>query len=329
MKDNFVARTIKSLETELNIKVVLEPSYKFGGYIEFDNGIKSYFLETAFDINEMGASRMARDKGYSNHFLKQYGYPIPQYATFGNHILDKYLGLNESGFQLGLKFCYKIGFPVIIKPNDGSKGSGVYKVSNKAEYELKANILLEKTRVMMVQKFVQGNDYRILVFNGKVICAYQRIGLKLVGDGIKTIIQHLENITRIEKLNLQDPRILLTLEEHNLTYESVLPHQEELRLMAANNLSLGGSAIDKTKSISEYFKEQAVNITKQMGLTFCGVDIMTESIESEKTSYSVIEINSSPGSGNFARLGKEQFNIIRNLYADIIKTIKTRKGAYR
>lgn len=327
MKLNFVSRIIESIVDELNATLVLEPKYKFGGYIEFDNGVRTFFVESAFDINPMGASRMAKDKGYTNHFLNSFGFSIPEYDTFANSVLDKYLNLPMSGFQLGRAFCENIGFPLIIKPNDGTKGSDVYKINNHEEYDSVGQTVFEKNRVVMIQKFVAGNDYRIVVFKNEVICAYERKGLEILGDGRSTVMELLEKKKRVEKLNLDDPRIKFKMNSHRISFETVLEEQRKIKLLDVNNLSLGGSAIDKTPLISDYFKEIAIEASQKMGLNFCGVDIMTDSLEDSDCQYNIIEMNSSPGQGNFARLGLKQEKIIKNLYKDILITIKEQKDA--
>ncbi len=329
MKLNFVTQILESIVHELDAKLVLEPHFRFGGYIEFNNGVRTYYVESAFDINGMGAARLARDKGYTNHFLQSFGFSIPEYQTFPNHVLDKYITSEKSGFDRGREYCVRLGFPIIIKPNDGTKGSDVYKLNSIEEYNHIGKLVFDKNRVVMLQRFVTGNDYRIVVFNNKVVCAYQRIGLQLVGDGESTIWQLLNAKKLIEKLNLEDPRITTKLESYNLTMDSILEKDISIRLLDVNNLSLGGTAIDKSQVISKYFRDIAIQATHQMGLDFCGVDIMTQAIEESDCDYNIIEINSSPGQGNFARLGKEQEQIVKDLYKEILLTIKERKSYSR
>lgn len=326
MRPNFVTEKLKKILPVLGATLIVEPYYGYCGCILFDNGKRTFYKESSFDVNPQGAVKVAIDKGYSNCFLQQFGFKVPPYDTFVDDTINAHLKYKK-GMEEGLVYAQKIGFPVILKPNAGTKGKHVYKVNNPQEYDVYASRLLADTNVMLVQEFVTGNDFRIVVFNNKVYCAYQRVPLHIEGNGMDTIAQLLikkkqQLNSSINTFNPQDKRIIATLRQLGRTDSDVLTEGEILPLLHLANLSLGGQAIDWTSRISEEYKSLAIDITNKMGLKLCGVDIMTDRIDGKVKDYAVIEINSAPGYSNYALLGEKQSIIVENLYRDILLYIR-------
>ena len=89
------------------------------------------------------------------------------------------------------------------------------------------------------------------------------------------------------------------------------------------NLSTGGEAIDVTDSMHQFYRDTAIRLTEDMGLRFCGVDIMTSgSIQSDVFGeWHVIEINAAPGIDNYGASGKRQKKIVEDLYLEVLKAM--------
>ena len=88
------------------------------------------------------------------------------------------------------------------------------------------------------------------------------------------------------------------------------------------NLSTGGMSYDFTTKIHTDYANLAINITKDMELRLCGVDILTSDISKPISDYIIIEINSAPGLDNYASLGEEQVQIVDNLYLKILQSLE-------
>ena len=96
----------------------------------------------------------------------------------------------------------------------------------------------------------------------------------------------------------------------------------EINLLDNANLSSGGEAVDVTDTIDESYKQMAVNLTREMGLRFCGVDIITpEPISRTIGNYTVIEINAAPGVDYYTQIGEAQQEIIRQTYEKILQAL--------
>ena len=328
MRKPFVTDRIVKLAKEINAKVILEPEYEFVGHITFENGNTTIFRDTAFNINALGSVQIAKDKGYASYFLNEFGFKVPKWQTAFSKKLNENIKIKRDEND-GYNFAEQIGFPVIVKHNDKSKGEGVFKVHNKDEYFFAANQILNENKVMLIQEFCEGRDFRIVVLDGEVISAYERTALTIIGNGkstIKQLLQELqtefETIGRDTVIDFEDLRLTQNLKRIKLTFESVLPNQNELKLLDNANLSSGGSAIDFTETIHEDFKKLAIDVTDKMCLKLCGVDILTSDITQPIKDYNIIEINAAPGLDNYAFIGEKQDKRVDDLYMKILKTLQ-------
>jgi cyanophycin synthetase len=202
----------------------------------------------------------------------------------------------------------EIGYPVVIKPLDGNHGKGAtVGINNLDEAKLAFEKAKEYSRYVIVEKQLEGFDYRALVVNNRLIAVAQRVPAHVVGDG-KSSIQKL-----IDKTN-EDPRrgyghenVLTQIDIDNQTmrcvhkagYElgSVLPRGEVLHLKTTANISTGGTAIDCTDEVHPENVFLFERIARIIGLDVAGVDVIAPNV-SEPLSESgggIIEVNAAPG----------------------------------
>jgi D-alanine-D-alanine ligase-like ATP-grasp enzyme len=123
---------------------------------------------------------------------------------------------------------------------------------------------------------------------------------------------------RGSKIGKEDPRVLAELKRQGLTMQSRIENGRLVRLLPNANLSTGGTSTDVTEHISAYYRDIAVNVTKAIGLTFAGIDMMAMDICGEGRDYCLLEINSSPGLNNFAGSSKAAEERTRSLYRELL-----------
>jgi len=323
-----LGQLLKKIAPRIGAKVFLEPEWNVVGQIVFKNGKKSYFRYSTLDLNPMGGSEIARDKDYANFFMKSMGYPIVPFSkTFYSDRWGKAIGCPEINIDAGYEYSKKIGLPVIVKPNSGSQGTGVALVHNKEEFYTAVNSIFKQDKIVLIQKPVSGKDYRIVVLDDKIISAYERIPLSIIGDGKSTIkelllIKQKEFIdsNRDTRIRIDDKRIAIKLKYQEFDFNSILNKGQKIFLLDNANLSTGGDSVDVTNKIHSGFKEIAIKLTKDMGLRLCGVDIIIKGDISEKPDiYWILEINSAPGLDHYAKIGKEQEKIVEDLYLEVLK----------
>ena len=202
----------------------------------------------------------------------------------------------------------KIGYPIVLKPLDGNHGRG--QSINVNDWET-AKIGLQHaqtvSRKVIVERYVTGYDFRVLVINHKMVAAARRVPANVVGNGEMNIQQ------LIEKENL-DPRrgyghenvlteILVDkdtnelLEKLNYTLESVPQKGEIVYLKSTANLSTGGTSIDVTDMIHPENVTMCERVSKIIGLDVCGIDIMAENLTQplKESGGAILEVNAAPG----------------------------------
>lgn len=325
MKPSFITPLLVELASEMGIKLVIEPRYGYVGGIHLADGRKRYFRNTCFDLNGSGSTEIAKDKDYAAFFLKELGYPVPQGDSFHTRHWCKAIGSDRTP-EKAWEYAQSLGLPVIVKPNSKSQGSGVALVHNKREFFKAVTEASKGERVFLVQKPVLGKDYRIVVLDGEVISAYERQPLTITGNGSDDIAEllakkqtYFEQVGRDTVLDLEDPRIHASLKRAKLTWRSILPLGQDLRLLPNANLSTGGDAVDCTPMLHAGWKNLAANIARDMNLRYIGIDIMTEiPLSEEPGEYTVIEINAAPGLDNYAAIGEEQMRIVKELYRKVL-----------
>ena len=319
---------LKKIAHKIGATVFIEPEWGVVGQITFKSGRHSYFRYNTLDLNPMGSSEIARDKDYCNLFMKTIGYPIvPNSKTFFSDKWGRAIGSPERNIDMAYKHAVKIGFPVIVKPNSGSQGNGVSLVHNKNEFYSAVKSVFKHDRIVLVQQQVIGKDYRLVILDKKLISAYERIPLNVIGDGKSTIEQLLKakqeqfiTSNRDTRIKTDDPRILIKLKHQGLNFLSVLNKDQKVYLLDNANLSTGGDSVDITEKVHPMFKKLAVKLTRDMGLRLCGVDLMVQGdISNKPDKYWVIEINSAPGLDHYAKIGKAQEDIVENLYLEVLK----------
>ena len=330
----------QKIAPRIGARVVMEPKWKIVGQVIFKNGKKRYFRYSSLDLNPLGASEIAKDKDYANFFMKRMGYPTVSGEAFYSNEWADAIGSSRK-ISEAYRYAQKIGFPVIVKPNSGSQGSNVSLVHSKKEFYEALHAIFKRDRIALVQRQVFGKDYRIVVLDGNVISAYERIPLSITGDGHSSVLSLLKKkqlsfiaSSRDTQLKLNDPRIGAKLSRHGLTLRSVPQKGEQLFLLDNANLSTGGDAVEvypnptridggRVQRLHPDFKKLAVNLTRDMGLRLCGVDLMVEGSLAEKPKkFWVLEVNAAPGLDHYARTGTAQEKIVENMYLEVLKSLE-------
>lgn len=325
-----LGEVLRKIAPRLQAQIVMEPEWNIAGQIIFQNGRKRYFRYSSLDLNSLGAAEIAKDKDYSNFFMKKMGYPIvPGSRTFYSDEWAKIIGQPGRGITGAYRYAKKIGWPVIVKPNSGSQGTGVALARDKTEFYRAIRVALKNDRVALVQRPVSGKDYRLVVLDNQVISAYERRPFSIIGDGRKTIRQLISlksreffKANRDTQLNIKDPRITDKLKSLHKNFQSIPKKGERVFLLDNANLSTGGEALDVTNKIHPAFRKLAIKLTKDMGLRFCGVDLIIQGDIREKPGYYwILEINAAPGLDHYAETGLVQKKIVEDLYFKVLKSL--------
>ena len=328
----YLTKLVMKLAPKIGAKVILEPEWNYAAQIRYKNGVVRSLRYFSLDLNHVGSSDIAKDKDFAKFFIKKLGYPVAHGTTIFEKKWAETVGSTRT-IPFALKFAKKLKYPLIVKPNNKSQGTGVFLVYSEKELRDGLKEIFESdSRVAIIEEYMPGLDYRIVVLGEEIISAYERIPLSVIGDGkssiislIKTKQKHFHQKKRDTVINLDDSRIKIKIARAGYTLKSVLPKGEKVYLLDNANLSTGGESRDMSSTIHPGFKQIAVSITKNMGLKMCGVDIMVTKGDITKDpkdcKYFVIEINSTPGLDHYVTTGKAQREKVEMMYLKILQEL--------
>jgi cyanophycin synthetase len=241
------------------------------------------------------AVEIACDKEETKNLLESFSIPVPS----GRIIYD------DEDLERAID---RIGYPVVLKPVNGNHGRGATINVNNWVDAIEALAVAKKiSHGVIVEKFITGFDYRVLVVNYKFVAAANRTPAMVTGDGKSTIQELIDMVNSDSRRGYGHEKVLTAikvdemtiniLEEKNLTLQSVLPKGEGLHLKATANLSTGGTSTDVTDLVHPNNIFMAERIAKIIGLDICGIDIMSNdiSIPLKENGGAVLEVNAAPG----------------------------------
>ena len=296
------------------------PVLKIGnsGFYQIGYGKQGRIIESAItNVTSCVSADISCDKLLTKELLEIQNLPVSKGEKV-NNVIDL------------LRTADEIGYPVVLKPEFGSKGRGVIlKICSEKELLNHYQKLKDKFKDIIIEKYYEGDDYRVCIVNYKVVAVSKRIPPFIIGDGIKnieTLINELNNdplrgedherpLTKV-KLNDELKEII---SKKNYNINSILTKGEKIYLRQNANLSTGGTAIDYTECISEENKDICIRAAKAIGLDICGVDICCKDISNSLMDDGVIlEINAAPGlrMHTYPSEGKS-----RNIGVDIINML--------
>ncbi|HEY0091322.1 MAG TPA: cyanophycin synthetase [Flavobacterium sp.] len=201
-----------------------------------------------------------------------------------------------------------IGYPIVIKPLDGNQGKGATINITGWESALSALEYAQGfSNSVLVEKFISGHDFRVLVIDHKFVAAAKRIPAHVIGDGKSTIKELIDIVNSDPKRGDGHQNVLTQiivdhdteqmLVNSHFTLDSVPSEGQMVTLKSTANLSTGGTAIDATDEVTQENIFLAERISRVVGLDICGIDIMAENLSEplKQTGGVVLEVNAAPG----------------------------------
>jgi D-alanine-D-alanine ligase-like ATP-grasp enzyme len=329
VKQPDLVKQLEQIAAEIGIEFVIEPTWQRAALLRLPNGQSRYLRMTVFDLNGAGATEIAKDKDWSAFFLAQHGYPVPVGRAFLSDRFAEKIGVDR-GSDRAYEYARLLGWPVLVKPNSKSQGHGISRAHTRRELNTAIRAATSSgDKVYLVQSVYTGNDFRIVLLDGRLISAYQRIPLCVIGDGRSNVdeLLHAKQERFIAEgrdttINISDKRIDATLKQHKLSRQSVLAVGREVALLPIANLSAGGDALDCTAEVHLEWRRLCAQVAVDVNLRYVGIDIMTPSTLSEPPDdYVVIEVNAAPGIDNYASSGQTQDALVKRLYTEVLRAL--------
>lgn len=267
-----------------------------GSLVQFGWGSRQRRIQAAeIDTTSAIAESMAQDKELTKHLLEAAGVPVPNGRPVSD-VEDAWAAMCE------------IGQPVVVKPRDGNQGKGVtVNIETREQLESAYAAALEVSDDVMVERFIPGHDFRLLVVGRHLVAAARRDPPHVIGDGEHTVRQLVDLVnadprrgeghaTSLTKIRFDDIA-LARLALQGYTADSVPAKGTRVVLRNNANLSTGGTATDITDDVHPAVAARAVEAAQMIGLDICGVDVVCETLlrPLEEQGGGIVEVNAAPG----------------------------------
>lgn len=267
-----------------------------GSLVTFGWGSKQRKIQAAeMDGTSAIAEAIAQDKELTKKLLDAAGVPVP-------------MGRTAMDVDDAWKIALEIGLPVVVKPKDGNQGKGVtVNVTTREQLEAGYAAACEFRDDILVERYLPGNDFRLLVVGNKLVAAARRDPPQVVGDGTHSVRELVEQVnkdprrgsghaTSLTKIRFDDIA-LASLAKQGYDADSVPAKGARVVLRNNANLSTGGSATDVTDDVHPEVAARAVAAAQMVGLDICGVDVVCDSVLKpiEEQHGGVVEVNAAPG----------------------------------
>jgi cyanophycin synthetase len=265
-----------------------------GNLVQLGHGARQRRIWTAeTDLTCAIAESIAGDKDLTKTLLKSCGVPVPE-------------GVAVASADEAWEAAQDMDGPVVIKPSDGNHGRGVtLDLTEEADVRAAFELADKHGSEVLVERYIRGNEHRLLVVGGRVVAAARGESAWITGDGHSTVVQLIDSqinsdprrgTTEAHPLNRldisEDEVILLDLQRQGLSGDAVVPAGK--RVLVQRN---GNVAIDCTDELHPDVAFQVGLAVRAVGLDIAGVDLVCEDISKplEAQGGAIVEVNAGPG----------------------------------
>lgn len=241
------------------------------------------------------AVETADEKTRVKTYLKRAGIPVPE-------------GEVVSSEKDALSAFENLGTAVVVKPDVGNHGNGsTINVTDPEQLKMAFHAALAYHPDVIVEEYVKGDDFRLLVINGEFIAAAKREPAHVIGDGRSTIHDLIQTVNSDPLRGFGHEKVLTQIEVDEMTQrllalkglsiDSVPGKQQVIYLKSTANLSQGGTATDVTDEVGPDIRFMAERPARIIGLDCVGVDVLAKdiSLPLESSGLKVVEVNAAPG----------------------------------
>ncbi len=266
-----------------------------GNLVQLGHGAAQRRIWTAeTDRTSAIAENIARDKDLTKRLLQGCGVPVPE-------------GQVVASAEEAWEAAQDIGLPVVVKPADGNHGRGVtLDLNNREDIEAAFHLADKHGSEVIVERFVRGEEHRLLVVGGKLVAAARGETAWVMGDGTSTVEQLVNTQLNTDprrgeneefplgliKLRGEDEAVLLDLQRQGLTPDAV-PGAGRRVLIQRN----GNVANDCTDDVHPEVAHAVALAARVVGLDIAGIDLVCEDISKplHKQGGAIVEVNAGPG----------------------------------
>lgn len=269
-----------------------------GGVFQFGQGANSHWLDSTFtEATSRSAAQMARDKLRAAQTLRLQGLPVPRQRLVADA-------------DAAVSAARELGGLVVVKPANLDGGLGVWTALGTESMVRQAysNARSLSPRVLL-EEHLPGRDHRLVVFQGELLIAVERVPASVVGDGAQDITSLVTTAnldprrsgTRgapLKPLALDDEAMQL-LDAQGVTPASIPARGQRITLRRTANVATGGWPVDVTAQVHPDNRALAIAAARALRLDLAGIDLLCPDISRSwrEVGGGICEVNAQPNIG--------------------------------
>lgn len=246
------------------------------------------------------AGLLAKNKQACNLILHEQGMPVPP------HIVVEAMGEEAEVFLHQYS-------SIVVKPLDSSSSQGVtLDVRTVAELGAAIHLATQYGSSILLQQYVIGTDYRVLIINEQVAAVNQYRPVYVTGNGSSSVRERIEMLNRnrmqvteigmyeaFPAIDLDNTHLLDTLRKQGLALNDVSPVDQEIELYDLRNSAAG--------KISEFYRDctddihpdnarMMIQAARALQIDVAGIDVRCKDIRVPITTEQggILEVNALP-----------------------------------
>ena len=235
-------------------------------------------------------SQIIDDKKLVKEYLKKGNFPAAEGRAF-------WFWQKRKAIDYGLD---KLGFPLVVKPRDGSVSRHVTTdIRNIEELKQAIKKVIRYSPLFMVEKFFPNKFvFRATVIDFDFVACVKQIPANVVGDGIHTIRELIDiknsefNFYKI----VENETTKELLKDKGYDFSSIPKKGEMVYLQKDPFLKLGGDLIEMTDYLHPDNLQLFRDIAKFFDVRVVGIDFLCQdiSVSWKNQTCAVLELNSAP-----------------------------------
>jgi glutathione synthase/RimK-type ligase-like ATP-grasp enzyme len=268
-----------------------------------------------FEINSATARMITSDKAATSDLLRNAEIANVDHKLFLHPKLADYVSStgNWSSMQA---YVEKKGYPIIVKPNEGTGGVGLEKVDNPLELEQAVSTLFKGRRAISLSPFHEiEEEYRVIVLDDEVLLIYSKVRPHITGNGQASVLELISNLHQEEVISQKQFGQIIKRYPGDLQHK--LPKGQKTNVSWRHNLGAGAQPeIVEDETLSAKLSELAEQARSAVNIRFASIDIVQ--VDGE---LKVLEINSGVMLEYFTRHFPDQREKAKSIYAQAIKAM--------
>ena len=221
-EDEFIGPSTYSIVAEAASRNIPYIQLKNTSIIQLGYGVNQRRIwATTTNLTSHAGVEVAGNKNRTKAMLDDAGVPVPRGTTV----------YSEDGLRDAID---ELGFPIVTKPLDGNHGKGAtIRIMNWKDAAAGLKAAQVYSRAVIVEQFIEGFDFRLLVVNGKLIAAAKRTPAAVTGDGKSTIQQLIDKVNEDPRRGIGHEKVLTSIKADKHTLDILKAREPDAGIGAA------------------------------------------------------------------------------------------------